>query len=662
MQRIYLIIIALVVTILIFSVFDNVNSVGNAFNFIKPDYSHILPQLQPIVNQSSADQNKTGLLFDICILKELDPWEHEIDKLLNHTYDPFDSCNQTVEVATKLENGKLYLLDRRDNVQCWWQCLFPKDDYHLTQGGWNKLANGSVPECDVIETTCGKKHNNVTIDVTPNDSRYNATMFYEFVHAQTYRRDFDHSSVKNVSEMPQPVRPDVHIILIDSVSHSQFVRAMPKTRHYLLEHFEAVQFPHLNKVGINSRPNGFALLMGKIVHNSKKSPVSRGYSSECHNICCYPLDNGEFIGHQYREANYTTLMSEDYIDPIFAAGKCRGFNYTPVDHYMRPYQLRVDHQNYTSYKLRQDIYNGMCRDSYVPQIEYLQDLLDKFPDKPKFTITWMTHLAHNDNNMLFHTDEHFYNFFKRNSKKLANSYLFIMADHGIRYGITRFTAAGEREDNNPFFIMSLPASLRGNDEFRNVVRNNSRQLISQYDVYATLVDIVTPFRPQNSSQRVLHGASLFKPLPQPRSCDRLKIPFEYCTCDYPTTKLPDDIAPGREAGDALVKAMNDVISTTMDLKDICETLTLSQAPVSVESFETPGDLAIFKVIYKVSPGEGHFVGHVSHNSATGEITVLSSRLPRLDAYAVTAHCAPRSEFAAYCYCREQLQNTSKFSL
>ena len=46
------------------------------------------------------------------------------------------------------------------------------------------------------------------------------------------------------------------------------------------------------------------------------------------------------------------------------------------------------------------------------------------------------------------------------------------------------------EDANPMFMFAIPAQLRKNSTLMEILNSNSKQLISHYDIFATLTDIV----------------------------------------------------------------------------------------------------------------------------------------------------------------------------
>ncbi|CAJ0947611.1 unnamed protein product, partial [Mesorhabditis belari] len=171
--------------------------------------------------------------------------------------------------------------------------------------------------------------------------------------------------------------------------------------------------------------------------------------------------------------------------------------------------------------------------------------------KPKFGINWSNTLTHDDANLLFHADEDFLTFFQENQKKLENSFIILVGDHGMRFGSVSQTTLGKREIKNPLLQITVPKFLRENKELMRNLYENAQRLVTHYDIYATLNDILNFGLPSNftdfSEKEVLeknenNGTSLLRPFSekyQKRTCRNIPIDTSYCLCEYEKKEITD---------------------------------------------------------------------------------------------------------------------------
>uniref|UniRef100_A0AC34FUJ9 Uncharacterized protein n=1 Tax=Panagrolaimus sp. ES5 TaxID=591445 RepID=A0AC34FUJ9_9BILA len=501
-----------------------------------------MQQLSESLHADTTNIN-TKILFDYCTLNDLDPWDPSILRFLSPLKDPLKDCKVKIQQISKIINGQLFVYPPQNlNVSCQWRCLFPKSDYSLIWGNWTEIQNGTQPPCDIVEVECQKPNLNGTL-----------IDFYKFLHPQIFQKQ---EPVKTTLENSLE-KPDVHLIIFDSVSHSQFIRSMPKTVHMLQENYEAISFPHLNKIGLNSRPNGFAMLLGKAIYAIPKSPMSRGYESDYKNgsYCNKYLDEDQFIGFRFQDNGYVTIMSEDW-----ALG-------------------------------------------------------------------------------------------------LNNSYVIFMGDHGNRFGALRNTDVGETEDNNPFLFLSLPSNLKTNTKLTGTLKRNSKMLITHYDVYATFLDMAKPKSPR-IPQPLIKGNTLFKPLPQPRTCDGLFVPFQYCICKPKTITLPKNNTVGIVGAELMVAQMNSNLLESNETNECVSLILNKNSAIKVSQFVDEGNIKVYQITYSTLPGDGQFWGYVSQMENNGTLSILSEKFPRLNVYAPQAICASKASFASYCFCKSLLNQTT----
>ncbi|TKR70877.1 hypothetical protein L596_022844 [Steinernema carpocapsae] len=583
---------------------------------------------------------------------------------------------------TSLEDGELrrtkFLIPKGED--CFYRCVNLKDEYHVEFTDWIRIEVDNRPKCDFVEVSCGR---------TPEKPSY------RYLHTQIYvdrKNDTDTATIRKspqtfptTSEMKnesssegqkwkehrhfsqEVEKPGVVLMIVDSVSMSAMARALPSTLKLLQDDFGAVVFRHFNKIELNSAPNGAAFLVGTQIYDIYRSPYSDAIPADVpQKEWCFeqPMDNRSFIAFPFRDAGYKTMMAEDWIHGTFLYPACVGFTKKHVDHYNRAYILRVEgsQDKGGDPKMANIVYKESCREPQNTLLDYLSQFLKAYEDQAKFSISWISQLGHDRMNNVYHADKDFYKFFHDNRERLRNSFIIFMGDHGMRYGDFRDSKFGAVEDNNPGFVMAVPEKLR-NSSLMQIVKENSKSLFTPYDLYATLNDIAsvlpesnfTDFSPLDLNKRlkgVFHGSSLLRPLPQPRHCGNLRIPFEYCTCEVNYKALPptDELLPIAEQ--FLIDELNAEIRS-FNASDTCAALTLQPNSSSLEQLDVAPNL--FQITTVAKPSGGKFNTLITaHRSENGTLKIerATGSFSRLNSYHGQSDCLKDVRIEPICFCKK----------
>jgi hypothetical protein len=216
---------------------------------------------------------------------------------------------------------------------------------------------------------------------------------------------------------------------------SMFRRAMRRTRRVLLDKLEAVEFPYLNKVALNSRPNSYAMFFGRHPYSRLiivlgEQPFTNHYNpfrnvqvkgKESDQLCQTELNTLNFIGHDFQKANYRTMMTEDWALGTVDWPNCIGFKRSPADHFMRPFWLRLDGTEMQIDRImRRNMFGSQCLNHFNYDLSHALMFADSYRRAPKFAISWVIYLAHDNNELLFQTDPTFAKFLEELSEKVRS--------------------------------------------------------------------------------------------------------------------------------------------------------------------------------------------------------------------------------------------------
>ncbi|GMR39813.1 hypothetical protein PMAYCL1PPCAC_10008, partial [Pristionchus mayeri] len=432
--------------------------------------------------------------------------------------------------------------------QCEARCLEFQTDHSYAAQPWINLMKDYAFKCDIVEARC----------------LMNGTTVYNFLHTHIVPKRKPYRKIMKSA-------PSIYVIVIDSLGASHARRVFPKTIKYLQEEFGAVDLKFMNKVGENSRPNGLAFMTGKSVTDMKRNllglpTVYRDWTME--ESCEMHQDGRGFILQEFEKLGYTTLVAEDWHDGLFNWPGCVGFKKQPATHYMRPFQLRYGKEKPT--QLLQHQGSSNCFEPHLFLNDFVEKFIRAYPRfTPKMAFTWASYLSHDDSDAAFHADSQYKDFFERNRDEFDNSFVFLMGDHGMRYGKVRYTEFGKKDMNNPFVSISIPRNLRSSEAYLNL-KHNSDELLTFFDLFETLVDIKETFAVKQQQQSTkdfketttrlgTKGSSLLRPLPSfERSCRSLPIPPSFCICEQDRDII--ELTPEFDGiGHAVAKAANEVL-------------------------------------------------------------------------------------------------------
>lgn len=316
---------------------------------------------------------------------------------------------------TEVELKKFYNISSTDQLQCYFTSFSRLTDYSVVKNETiNLLPFGQRTRIDAeyIQVFCENS---------------NQSQLYIDFHSFFPKRTIEANPVKEEDE-----KYNVMILGLDSVSKLNFHRMFNQSSKTILVDLEAIEMHGYNKVGDNTYPNLIPLLSGLSAEELKEACLSSNasmYFDVCH-----------FIWDDFKKKGYGTLFAEDSaVLSLFNYFK-NGFEKQPVDFYFRTmlHQMEKDiaYNKLGNYKL--------CLGSQRPVdvlFKYMKKFMRSMADQPFFSFFWTSSMTHDFINYPLLLDKDLNELLQtmKSGKYLDKTILFVMSDHGIRFGSFRQT-------------------------------------------------------------------------------------------------------------------------------------------------------------------------------------------------------------------------------
>jgi len=411
-------------------------------------------------------------------------------------------------------------------------------------------------------------------------------------------------------------QPSILFYGIDTLSHANFQRCLPKTRDYLLNELGAIEFFGLNKVGRGTMENLIPMTSGcSFISEATGFPSA---NEECH-----------LIWENFASRGYRTALTDEQIWLLAYRAMRRDNEGKPEAQYDNLSFIKGI-QSTCGYVL----YNSGCFEhQYVPNHikERVFQVAQKFSGHPYYHHTWSVMLTHEVIGMAQHLDNPVLETMQglKEQKLLNNTIIILMSDHGMISEDYAGTPDGLLEARMPALVFVFPEWFKRKYPSAMVnLQRNSQTLTTPYDVHQTLRDLLDlssitnerlKCRPAQEQPGQI-GMSLFLPIPMNRTCESAHVPEQYCICR--TGTVINNASADPSVVRAATKAVNHLNSVAWDDKyqGYCAEMDLKRIIDGKKRTDGKGN-TLYEIRFEVGPSQGIFGALLKVESESGLLTV-----------------------------------------
>ena len=623
-------------------------------------YSVVTYFQEPLYVYINTDTNSE------CVLPDIDPFDQTIMKYF-YWHPPPIVCDPNPSIIVIDDDGLVHFNEsletsmKAQGVTCTYSIVELTDDFHVK----------FLPEKDINPPQM--VHSDFFVGKCKNAK---GDKIYENLHHK-----IDNQRTKRTKTFEAETDEDLSVIIfgVDSLSRLAAYRKLPKTVDYLQNKLGGYVFKGQTKVGDHTFPNLIALFTGKTQIEQPEV-----------NLNLDPCEKYPLIFQNFSKLNYVTLHGEDWPEiATFNQVMPKGFTTPPTDHYLRPFFLAMRKISPHAYNLNNVVKflvaktainfkktSPLCygnRPNHMLVVDYYKQFLTSYKGKKKFSFTWLNELGHDFVNFFELGDNDFMEFIQwmHSEGHLDKSVLIFMGDHGSRVDEIRNTYIGRIEDRMPFLSIVIPEKLK--KKYPHIHENlskNQEKLTSTYDIFETMSDILHKKFNQTEPARKTgpRSVSLFRKVPEKRSCADARIPHHYCAC-FSAKKLQTTDPFAIRLGKFVVSEILKIISHVMDQCIVVYLEKVTDAILVTNNFERKSSEERFTIrnwlfkpeekkserymiTLKVAPSNATYEATIRRQMSDGSLHIVDD-IVRTNRFGKTSKCMSVRILRDFCYCKHQ---------